>query len=47
MFGIVKGQVGKDHPSYNHGMGKNRHFDTEKRDAWIAGVKKKRILNVF
>lgn len=39
MNGIVKGQVGKDHPSYKHGMGKNRDFDPEKRNAWIEGVK--------
>jgi len=39
--GIKKGQVGKVHPSYKHGMGKNRDYEPEKRDAWIMGVKQK------
>jgi hypothetical protein len=39
--GIKKGQVGKDHPSYIHGLGKNRDSNSEKREAWIKGVKEK------
>lgn len=45
--GIKKGQVGEAHPSYKHGMGKNRHSNPEKRDAWIKGVKQKANFRCF
>ena len=37
--GIKKGQTGKSHPSYKHGLGKSRGYDQEKYFAWIQGVK--------
>jgi len=45
--GIKKGQVGEAHPSYKHGMGKNRDYNHEKRDAWIKGVKEKANFRCF
>lgn len=45
--GIKKGQVGKDHPSYRHGMGKQRDSNPEKREAWIKGVKEKSNFRCF
>ena len=47
VHGIKKGQVGKDHPSYIHGMGKNRDSNPEKREAWIKGVKEKSNFRCF
>jgi hypothetical protein len=37
----LKGRTGPAHPSYKHGKGKNRDYDSRKYSAWIEGVLQK------